>query len=70
MKDMAIARLDKELKELKPADQKIKAMKQAVHDALVELLPQVAGRMDMDGSAAQEPKVLKLAALADQRKTM
>ena len=37
---------------------------------LVELLPQVAGQMDMDGSAAPEPKVLKLAALADQRKTM
>lgn len=29
---------------------------------LVELLPQVAGQMDMDGSAAPEPKVLKLAA--------
>lgn len=25
---------------------------------------------EMDGSAAPEPKVLKLAALADQRKTM
>lgn len=37
---------------------------------LVELLPQVAGQMDMDGSVAPEPKVLKLAALADQRKTM
>ena len=46
MKDMAIARLDKELKELKPADQKIKAMKQAVHDALVEFCAQ-------DGEFAQ-----------------
>lgn len=70
MTELAIKKLNKELKDLKPADQKIKAMKQAVHDALVELLPQVAGRMDMDGSAAPEPKVLKLAALADQRKTM
>lgn len=37
---------------------------------LVELLPQVAGQMDMEGGEARAPKVLKLAALADQRKTM
>ena len=37
---------------------------------LVELLPQVAGQMDFDGEQTPEPKVLKLAALAEQRKTM
>ena len=37
-----------------------------VETSLGELLPQVAGQMDMDGSAAPEPKVLKLATLADE----
>lgn len=35
MKDLAIAKLDKELKELTKCSQHIKVMKQPVHDALV-----------------------------------
>lgn len=46
MTELAIKKLNKELKDLKPADQKIKAMKQAVHDALVEFCAQ-------DGEFAQ-----------------
>ena len=40
MTELAIQKLHKELKELKTTDQKINAMKQAVHDALVEFCAQ------------------------------
>ena len=46
MTELAIQKLHKELKELKTTDQKINAMKQAVHDALVEFCAQ-------DGEFAQ-----------------
>ena len=46
MKDMAIAKLDKELKELKPGDSKIRVMMKPVHDALAEFCCQ-------DGEFAQ-----------------
>ena len=40
MKDMAIAKLGKELKALKSTDRHISVMKQPVHDALVEFCRQ------------------------------
>ncbi len=46
MKDMAIAKLDKELKELKKPSQHIKVMMKSVHDALVDFCKQ-------DGEFAQ-----------------
>lgn len=42
MKDMAIAKLNKELKELKSNDRHIKVMARPVHDALVEFCRQDA----------------------------
>lgn len=42
MKELAIAKLDKELKELKSVDERIAVMKQPVHDALVEFCRQDA----------------------------
>lgn len=42
MKDMAIAKLDKELKALKSTDKHISVMKVPVHDALVEFCRQDA----------------------------
>lgn len=46
MKDLAIAKLKKELSELKSSDRKIGVMKQPVHDALAEFCRQ-------DGEFAQ-----------------
>ena len=46
MKDLAIARLDRELKELKKTSQHITVMKKPVHDALVDFCKQ-------DGEFAQ-----------------
>ena len=46
MTDMAIQKLDKQCAELKKGDRRIEAMKQAVHDALVEFCRQ-------DGEFAQ-----------------
>lgn len=46
MKDMAIAKLKKELSQLTSKDRKVEAMKQAVHDALAEFCRQ-------DGEFAQ-----------------
>lgn len=42
MKDLAIAKLNKELSELKSSDRKIIVMKQPVHDALAEFCKQDA----------------------------